>query len=215
MAMPIIPKALYPVVPNAPGVPALLRNAAKVADAATFGILGVSDALDLLIGAEQVRWGLFDQDGQPVALADSVLSLDYRNSSRVSDYPVEQGAYASYNKVASPYEARLRMVRSGSEIDRSDFIAALDAAANSLDLYTVVTPDAVYENANIESFDYRREASNGAYIVVAELRLREIREVASAAFSAPKSPSAADQQSQGQVQTKSVPENIVTATRIR
>jgi hypothetical protein len=215
MAMPIIPKALYPLVPNAPGVPAMLRNVAKVADAATLGFLGISDALDLLIGAEQAQWGVFTKAGSPVAIADSVLGFDYRNGSKVSDYPVEQGAFASYNKVADPYEVRIRMVRAGSERERTDFIFALEAAAASLDTFEVRTPEISYLNANIDGFDYRRETTNGAGVIIAEIHLREIREVAAAAFSSPKSPSAADPQSQGQVQTESVPENIVTVTRIR
>jgi hypothetical protein len=215
MAMPIIPKALYPLVPNAPGVPAMLRNVAKVADAATLGFLGISDALDLLIGSEQVQWGVFTKAGNPVAIADSVLSFDYRNGSRMSDYPVEQGAFASYNKTSDPYEVRIRMVRAGSERERTDFIFALEAAAASLDTFEVRTPEIYYTGANIDSFDYRRETRNGAGVIIAELHLREIREPMNAVLYSPKAPGAAAPQSQGQVQTGPVPYPVVTVTRIR
>jgi hypothetical protein len=214
MAMQLIPKAVYPVVPNAPGVPPLLRNVAVIADAATFGLFGISDALDLLIGAEQVRWGVFNKSLKPVALADSVMSFDYRGGSRISDYPMEQGAFASYNKVIEPYSVRVRMICSGSEKERTDFIDALEAAAKSLDLYQVMTPEKTYHNASIENWDYRRESANGAYVIIADLYLREIRDTAAAAFSSPKSVSAADPQSQGQVQVCPVP-NPLTVTRIR
>lgn len=215
MVMPIIPKAIYPAVPNAPGVPPLLRDVAKIADTATFGLLGISDALDLLIGAEPVQWGVFDQAGQPVALADSVVSFEYRNGSRISDYPLEQGAFASYNKVANPYDVRVRMVRGGSDDDRSVFIASLEAAAKTLDLYTILTPEKRYLNANIENWDYRRERGNGGYLIIADLYIREVRETATAAFSAPKTPAAADSQSQGQVQTYSVANPVITVTTIK
>jgi hypothetical protein len=215
MAMPTTPKALYPSVPNAPGVPPLLRNAARIADTATSGLLGISDELDLLIGAEPVKWGVFDAAHQPVAVADSVISFEYRNGSRISDYPLEQGAFASYNKVANPYDAKVRMVCSGSEAKRTVFINALEAASKSIALYTVVTPEVTYLNANIESWDYRRESSNGAHVIIADLHIREIRETATAAFSAPKSPSAADTQSQGQVQTFSVPNPSVSVRVLR
>ncbi len=215
MPMPIIPVALYPLVPNVAGVPTLLRSVATIADTATGGYLGISDALDDLIGADPVLWGVFDDSGNPVALADSVISFDYRNSSRISDYPVEQGAFASYNKVANPYDAKVRMVCGGSEADRALFISALDAAAKSLDLYTVTTPEVTYENANIENFDYKREIKNGAYMIIADIYLREIRESATAAFSSPQQPTGADPQSQGQVQTYSVDSPSVTVTSIR
>lgn len=227
MAMDIIPKAIYPVVPNAPGVPALLRDVAKIADTATLGLLNISGALDGLIGAEPVRWGIFNAFGQPVAIADSIISVEYRNGSRISDYPMEQGAFASYNKVANPYDVRVRMSCSGSQATgaifsngtgssiRADFLAAIEAASRTLDLYTVVTPEATYTNANIEHWDYRREVGNGSGIIIADVYLREIRETATAAFLSPKSVGAADPKSQGQVQTFPVSNPAVTVTAIK
>lgn len=203
MPMPIIPKALYPVVPFAPGIPPMLRNLAKIADTATFGLLGASDALSSVIGQPPIpQWGVFDKNGVTVAIADTVLSVEYRNGSRLSDYPLEQGAFASYNKVANPYDVKVRMVCGGDEAGRAVFIAAIEAASRSLDLYTIRTPEVTYQNANIESWDYKRETSNGAYQIIADLYLREVRQTASAAFSAPKSPSAASVVSLGQVQAQ-------------
>ena len=204
MPMPTIPKALYPLVPNAPGVPALIRNAVKIADAATLGQFGLSNALDNLIGADPVQWGVFSAGGQAVAVSDSVVSFDYRNGSRLSDYPVERGAFASYNKVANPFDVKVRMSCGGSEEQRAAFVKALDSAASSLDLYTVWTPEKRYESVNIESVDYRRESSAGAHFIAADLYLREIRQTAAAAFSAPKTAAAADVKSQGQVQAAPV-----------
>lgn len=215
MPMDIIPKALYPLVPNAPGVPTLLRNAATIADVLTGGYLGISDALNNLIGADPVQWGVFDDAGNPIALSDSVISVDYRNGSRISDYPVEQGAFASYNKVANPYDAKVRLACGGTEDSRADFLDALEVATASLNLYTIVTPERTYLNANIESMDYKRESMNGAYMIVVDLYLREIRETATAAFSAAQEPSGADPQSQGQVQTFAVTSPSVTVTSIQ
>jgi hypothetical protein len=204
MPMPIIPKSLYPLVPNAPGVPTLLRNTASLIDNATGGYLGLGSALDLLTGAEPVLWGVFDSQGIPVAVSDSVLSFAYRNSSRISDYPMEAGSFASYNKVASPNEYQVRLVRGGTQIERSDFVNAIDAAAGSLNLYTILTPEKTYLDVNIESWDYRREQTNGAYVIIADLMIREVRQTATAAFSAPKNPASSNVDSQGQVQTFSV-----------
>lgn len=214
MPLDIITKALYPLVPNAPGVPTLLRSGAKILDTLTFGLLGVSDALSGLIGAESVLWGVFNASGQPVVLADSVVSFDYRNGSKISDYPVEQGAFASYNKVANPFDVKVRMSCGGTTAQRAVFVSALDAAADSLDLYTVVTPEKAYGLVNIESVDYRRESSNGAGVIFADLYLREIRQTATAAFSAPKTPAAADPKSQGQVQTSPVTSSVITAVAL-
>ena len=208
MTMPLIPVALYPLVPNAPGVPAMLRNGAKILDALTFGLLGLGDALDSLIGADPVKWGVFDSKGRPVAVADTIISVEYSNGSRVSNYPVEQGAFATYNKVADPYSARVSMACGGTETQRSDFINALDEAANSIDLYTILTPEKSYFKANIERVDWRRTTTGGAGIVIAELYLVEVRETATGQFSSPASPSAMDAQSQGRVQAAPLDSSI-------
>lgn len=201
MPMDIIPKELYPVVPFAPGIPAVLRSGATVLDTLTLGQLGLSDALGDFLGPSNAsRWGVFTPDGAPVAVADSIISVDYKNSSRVSDFPVEAGAFASYNKVANPYTARVRMTRGGTRGQRGEFKAALDAAEGSLNLYTILMPDMSYSNATIESVDWRHETDNGAGMVIAELQLREVRQVAVRSSVTPKSPSAATPQANGQVQ---------------
>lgn len=197
MPLPIIPKSLYPLVPNVAGVPALLRNSAQILDTLTLGVLGIGN----ILGQEPVRWTILNKLGDPVADFDSILSVDMRNSSRISNYPVENGSFKSYNKVANPFDARVVGVRSGTEVQRQEFIDKLQAAANSLELLTIVTPEATYENANIEAFDYVRETTNGAGMIKASLTFIEVRQRAAAKYSQAKSISASDPQSQGQVQT--------------
>jgi hypothetical protein len=232
--MNIIPKSLYPNVPNLPGVPDLLRDPSALISVVA-GVVGLTQASERLFGTEKTVWGLFDKTGALVVQATSILSVDYQNSSRVSDYTVEQGAFASYNKVANPFDVRVRMVCDGTtpmsfssllnpldvlshKATRTSFIDALDAAANSLDLYTVVTPEKTFTNVNLESWDFRRETTNGASIVIADLRLVEVRETASAAFSLSVSTSAADPQPQGQVQaapvTPAQDASIVSAAKV-
>ena len=53
------------------------------------------------------QWGIF-LDGDPVVVADNVLTFGFKKSARISKYPQEQGAFASYNKVATPAEPGLR-----------------------------------------------------------------------------------------------------------
>lgn len=206
MPLPIIPKSMYPLVPNVAGVPALLRNSARILDTLTLGVLGIGN----ILGQEPVRWTILNKDGDPVAEFDSILSVDMRSSSRISNYPVENGSFKSYNKVANPFDARVIGVRSGTEVQRQEFIDKLQAAANSLELLTIVTPEATYENANIEAFDYVRETTNGAGMIKAALTFVEIRQIKAAQYSSPKSISAADLQSQGQLQT--IPDVTINAS---
>lgn len=206
MPLPIIPKNLYPLVPNVAGVPALLRNSLRILDTLTLGALGIGN----ILGDEPIRWGIFNSNGDSIAVFDTIISVDMRDSCRVSNYPVENGSFKSYNKVENPYDARVVMTRGGTEAQRKEFIDSLTAAKKSLELLTIVTPEATYNNATIEEFDYIRETNNGAGMIKAVLTIIEVRQIAAAKYSAPKSISAADLQSQGQLQP--IPDTTIDAS---
>src|SRR5690348_14896318 len=47
------------------------------------------------------------KSGTPVLTPDSVLSLEWHGEERISDYPVQNGQFASYNKVKDRKSTRL------------------------------------------------------------------------------------------------------------
>lgn len=200
MTIDIIPKSLYPVVPQALGVPALLRSGAQLLDTITLGYLGVGDALSQLIGNEVVRWGVYDESGTTIGDYDSMLAAEYRNESAISDYPVENGAFASYNKVDSPFDVVVRLACGGSDLRRAAFQAACEVARGTLRTYTIVTPTRTYESINFIGISVQNSRSEGANLLTVELTGREVRETASAQQS-PKSASAYDTVDQGLIQT--------------
>jgi hypothetical protein len=177
-----MPNILFPNVPNVSGVPPLFRNISNIGTAVS-GAIATVEKFGSLANFLAPRWGVYDASMNPVAIADSFLGVEYRNESRVSDYPVEQGSFASYNKVATPYDVRVRLSCGQNEVARTAFLTAIDAAFKSLNLYSVVTPDATYLSATIEHYDYRREQHNGAGLLVVDLWLKEIRQIALAMYS--------------------------------
>ncbi len=201
MPMPIVPKALYPLVPFAPGVPALLRNGAAIVDALTFNTLGLGGVVDSIFGSGKPQWGIFTESGEPVALAESVVSMEFENTMRISNYPIEGGKFSSYNKVNDPYSITLRMTCGLGEAERGAFIDSVESALQTLDLYTVVTPEKTYLNANITAAGYRRTDAEGANKITYDIRITEVREVAASAFSSPKADTSARDVSLGQIQT--------------
>ncbi|WP_227242394.1 phage baseplate protein [Paraburkholderia caribensis] len=146
--------------------------------------------------------GVFDDSGAPVAVADTVRAFAWNGDTRIADYPQEDGGFESYNKVLLPYAARVVMSCGRSEQDRAIFLSSLQDAKNSTDLYSIVTPEIVYQNANITGLNYRRETRNGATLLTVELIIEEVRVTAVAAFAEVKNPAAANTQSQGQVQSQ-------------
>jgi hypothetical protein len=184
-----------------PGVPALARSALSQVAASLNGFAGLV-GLSPLITLAQPVWGVFDANNVAVAVSDSVRAFDFNSESRVSDYPQEQGAFESYNKVQLPYAAGVSLTCGGDVSRRSAFLTALQFAKDSTNLYSIVTPEIVYLNANIVGLRYRRTEKDGATLLTVDLHIEEIRQTATAAFAntSTANPASADTLSQGQVQ---------------
>lgn len=206
MTIDLIPKSLYPLVPNAPGVPALLRSGAQILDTATLGYLGIGNALNSIIGYPKTEWGVFDPSGSIFADYDSFNALQtYNNEASISDYPVENGGFASYNKVDSPFDIVATLHCGGNTDRRARFLQACENARASLDLYSVLTPERTFRNVNFVGLNMRRETTNGANMLIITLIGREVRQNTSANYSQPKSESAATVLDQGQLQPIDIP----------
>jgi len=216
----------FPNVPKLPGVPALPRSP-NFPPAVRAG-LGLVQGMLWRIFQVETRWGIFDSQGKPLgdpakftglignaldaAGLGSTLStnaVEYSKETRVSDFPIEQGSFASYNKVEAPAAPTVTLCLTGSEKNRRTFLDAIDAACKSTDLYSVVTPEVTYIDYSVERYNYQRRNSKGATLLLVEITLKEIRQV-SAAYSisdkgqvdAPKDAGATPQVDNGKVQAQ-------------
>lgn len=185
----------FPNVPIAPGVPPLPR--APGADPFTL-ILLTADTIIGLAGLFSQTWGIY-QDGLPVVTPDTMVSMSYSQDWKIPNYALEQGSFASYNKVSNPYETRVRMATGGSVLDRQAFLQQVEDIAGTTDLYDVVTPEETYLSANITKYEYHRAATEGLGILVIDISLTEIRLSVQASFSNTQQPSGASPVSGGQV----------------
>jgi len=146
----------FPVnVPNVPGVPQVTFATGAVTQALSFL---TSDSVSGYFGFSS-QWGIF-QGGAPIIVADSVVGMDYKQEWSLSDYPVEQGAFATYDKVALPFDVRVRFT-AGSISSRDALLNSLAAVAGTTQLFDVVTPEVVYTSVTITHYDYRRTARSG------------------------------------------------------
>ena len=195
----------FPNVPAYPGVPALTRPVQEAIASSPVVAIGLGSVENILADALQqpAQWGIFSAaDGSQLGILSnsqstlqaiggtllsqltgstpavlSTFGMDYTQESRVSDYPVENGGFATFNKVQMPASPVVTLILDGQESDRTYFINSLQAASTGTDLYNVVTPEVSYYNYNIERFTYSRRASKGATLIIAEVYLKEIRQV--------------------------------------
>ncbi len=194
--MAFIPKPQFPNVPKLPGVPQLLRS--PIFPASPGPVLGAAAAIGALWRAlfGRPKWGVFkqapptepDAEGietvtvvgelRPVVECDSVLDFGYRNEVDIPDFPIQDGAFANYNRVNLPYEASVRFSKGGSEADRRAFLDQIDTLMQSLELYQIITPERTYTNVSPVRFEMQRRGAGGAYFLTeVDLYFREIRTV--------------------------------------
>lgn len=167
--MPNIP---YPNVPKLPGVPALARSNNAQFVGAALTIIGEI----LPLGLFGTKWGIVDKNGSSVIVPDSFVDFEYREERKIPNYPIEQGSFQSYNKVSVPFDCRVTVSCSGNgKMSKQAFLSAIQALLNSLDLVSVVTPNITYDNCNLVHVDYRREARQGATLILAQLWFQEVR----------------------------------------
>jgi hypothetical protein len=184
-------------VQNAPGVPPVLFAPGFQGPAGTLS----SDSPGLFQGIMVPQWGLYS-GGSPIISADTIVSFEYKKDYIMSDYPVEEGGFDSFDKVEIPYDVRVKYTSGGSESNRAALLASIAAIVGDLNFYQVVTPEAVYVNANVKHYDYTRTAINGLGLLTVEVWCEEVR-VASGAgtgLTNTVSPTAASQTNGGTVQ---------------
>lgn len=212
MAIPPTPVPPYPNVPQAPGVPPVRRS--------PFGLIAtpvtlVADGVRILNLFLPSKWGIFTAAGGQAFPNTNFIGVEFKQDYRISNYPQEKGAFQSYNKVQTPWDARVTLAMGDSPIPslpslaglpssgesaRAAFLAAIARQCASLDLVTLITPEATYPSANIVHYDYARTSSKGVTLLAIDIWLEEVRVTAQATFTETKSPSGAAQADRGQVQ---------------
>jgi len=191
-----------PNIPNVPGVPPLLGYglnsvALLAADIVT--------AINLVLG--NTGWGIF-LNGQKAFDYNSVVDFDYKQDWPTSDYPVEDGGFQSYDKIELPWDVRVRVASGETVADRGLLLGQIRAAAKTLNLYDVVTPEMTYRSCNITHIDYKRTAYNGVGLLMIDIWFIEVRVTSTTTYSTTQSPTTTGQQNTGSVSPQT-PNSIV------
>lgn len=110
---------------------------------------------------------------------NSMQEFSAEKSSRLPDEPIEKGSFATYNRIIEPRAITCRLSIEGGASKLQSAIDRLTDLCENNEKITLTTPEQSYKNMMLESFDYRRDATNGRGVLFVDLRFKEIREVAS------------------------------------
>jgi hypothetical protein len=205
-------------------------------------LAGVRTLASMFLGPQ---WGIFSTTGTPLLISDSVKAIEARGEWEISDCPVEApgfgntgnfstSGFASYNKVARPFEGRISFLNGGQKsidgfggiltslipglglIDlassllgglslqgarRQQFMQRVLAMADSVTLFTIVTPEFSMPAGSITHVEFHRDReSGGASLIPIDVWVREVRPVASRTLTNTAAPSGQDPIANGSVQ---------------
>lgn len=128
-------KIPFPDLPDLPGVDDIPINIGNIIpSAADLNVTNIISALrsgsilsayDTLFG---LKYGIYKY-GKPMLEVDTITEITVDNQSQISDFPVEQGAFRSYNKIALPSSYTLEMLKTNSLLGarKTDVINTLQA----------------------------------------------------------------------------------------
>lgn len=162
----------FPDVPPDPGVPPLPRPPGQTFASVVALFADTPSVVSLLSAGPQ--WGIF-KGGAPVVIADTVTQVSFKQAWVLANYPIERGAFESYDKVQTPFDARVRFTSGGNQQTRATLLASIGAIAGDMNLYDVVTPERVYLNCNVFTQGYERSSRSGVGLLSVDVFLQEIR----------------------------------------
>ena len=150
-------------------------------------------------GVQQIS-GALGIPSNLVPVFASTVDFEYAQDWPISNYPQEQGAFQSYDKVTLPFDVKIKLAAGGSATNRQSFINACLSISNSITLFDVVTPEWVFNSCSCTHIDWRRDASRGVTLIAIDLWFQQINVVSTTNYSNTQQPGNAGQQANGNAQ---------------
>ena len=123
------------------------------------------------------HWDMFDSKGRKLFTFDTFFSLDSLADARVTQAPVENGTFASYNKTVSPMRTTVVLGYTGLALIRAAILRRCESLLKGTELVSIVTPDKTFVNMSVVAVDHSYTAVNGVDRLMLALTLEEVRQV--------------------------------------
>lgn len=117
----------------------------------------------------------------PLAIPTSWGDFSAKYETQLSDYPQEYGAYQPYNKVRRPIEVNVTLIKTGSDLARFAWLAAIQQqeANNPEQLYTLISPQLIATDYSLSGLAYETRPDRGSNKLFLTLRFTEIPQIPS------------------------------------
>ena len=108
---------------------------------------------------------------------DSVIALSHRKGADVSQYRLETGSFANYNKVEKPRIIPIRLVKGGTESERGQFLTWLETNSKLTTLFDIAVPEVTYPDLTLVDYSITRESKSGVTLVIADCMFQEVMQI--------------------------------------
>jgi len=155
------------------------------------------------------QWTILADGGGSLVRFTSMISVDIFCEGQALSYPVEEGAFMTYNKVQSPIDIRATLATMGLPFEFADILDTLAQYKEEALKLMVVTPSAYFDSLTLQSYGHRHDQRRNANMLTVDLHLIEVKEVQSQTtnveVSSPKNPTSAGKVNTGKKQAQTNP----------
>lgn len=128
-------------------------------------------------GTKTEQWTFKDKQGSSVFADAKVIDHGFENNGSVVSAPIEEGSFFSYNKTGEPIKISCTLAFQGTMQYLQSALEIVKKYKTSMDVFSIITPFAEYENMALESYSYTRDVTNGVGLLYIKINCVEIKEV--------------------------------------
>jgi hypothetical protein len=171
--LPSIPS--LPSIPDAPRIPSFSPNTAAVLNVVSL----IASNLPGLNPPRAVYAILDAVSFIPLTVPTTWLEFAQRGDAQVSDYPIEDSAFAAYNKVRRPTIIDVTLTKDGSDLARATWLEAIrqQMVANPLGQYHILTPQGIWQNFTITRISHQTRQDRGSNLLYLDLQFSEVPKI--------------------------------------
>lgn len=123
-------------------------------------------------------WTILDHETQrELCTFDTFLGYDSNKDNQVMNYPIEEGSFASYNKIVNPTRITVYLARSGYPLQLKTTLQVLEEYADSTKKVDVILPFKSFVGYNIEKISHSMQSGDAGDQLIVSLPMVEIKEV--------------------------------------
>lgn len=125
------------------------------------------------------QWGVYTKEGKNLFPLAKITGMSLNATASVAQAPLEDGGFASYNKVLSPQKWRINAIflrdSLGAAGDQNKVIQKIEGLRSESDLLILRMPGYKSTYVTLEGYEFDRTSQSGCDLLIVKLSFQEVR----------------------------------------